>query len=154
MAEASMQCASGGLYKGARQGRESVTGARLGSEAHDLLGRLSKSEINSIDRVIGLEPGDGTFASELARSVSARRKSPCAESESIFALDQMAIGDGERILLASNMLVIPDRVCEAVAAIEQAGAMALLLILSRINLTGLRRIGGRRIVALEDYPEM
>jgi len=133
----------------------------LDEAAVDLIQLLEDAELdlNMVDLVAGPAMGAITLAHDLARNIWDYRSSdaPCrrAYAEKVpgdtkaFAFNRTRIGT-ERVLVCEDVTTTAGSVELVIQAVEKCGAVTLPYVAVLVNRSGLKDIGGRKIVALID----
>jgi len=137
--------------------------------AFDLICKLEKAglDLHSVDRVVGPALGAIELAHAVARGISHHRsrggrrdmrvgcKSAFTEKEGEGAGKTMVfkkrpIKEWERVLAVEDVLTTGGSVEATISAIEKAGGIPLPFIGLLVNRSGLKEVGGRKLVALID----
>ncbi|MEK7501711.1 MAG: phosphoribosyltransferase family protein [Patescibacteria group bacterium] len=137
----------------------------LGEACFNLVELLVKQglELESVDRVVGPAMGAITFAHEISRNIGCERGYTCLRAyteklevnhtgQIIMVFKRTAIRPLERILPCEDVLTTGDSVGLMTMTIASSGGVILPFVVTLVNRSGLKEVGGKKIVALIDYP--
>ncbi|HEY0964715.1 MAG TPA: phosphoribosyltransferase family protein [Candidatus Paceibacterota bacterium] len=136
----------------------------MASAATDLVmlfARERVSEDDSFDGVVGPATGATKLAVFMAAMQQKHFKKDCfhaspvksdhaGERTMVFSTSELVAIRGKSVLLCEDVITTGGSVERTVAAVKEAGGMALSFVCALVNRSGLRDIGGRKILSLID----
>lgn len=119
-------------------------------------------DLGVIRRVIGPEKGAIRIAHDLARQISiwsfvsehclsAYAEKVTDGADKFMVLARVAIGEGERVLLAEDVLTTGCSVRLTAMAVENAGGIVLPYVCTLVNSSRQSEVDGRKVIALAEY---
>lgn len=131
--------------------------------ASDLVEKLRREGLdpNNIDRVVGPAMGAITLAHDISRHIGRVDGRACLSgyaekigegANKTMVFKKTILGKSERLLYAEDVLTTGSSVQLMDDPVRQAGAIILPWIAVLVNRSGLKEVGGKKIVALIDHP--
>jgi orotate phosphoribosyltransferase len=134
------------------------------SDLLELLNNTGEAEGIPIHVVVGPQTGATKLAELLSKEISLSytgegcswaspaKKETEGKKSMVFSEEELWIMPDEYVLLCEDVLTTGGSVELADKAVTDAGGIALPLILTLVNRSGLKMIGGKMIIALIDHP--